>query len=110
MSFNGLLVIQIVPKTYYNMLSVEILIWDQNNFGRVTSQPKNPFKVSIYAKLVIDLVFSLSDFLGLVGAPNESLILIITYYLFKYSVGIKTTLLESFGSQKTILMAIFRQN
>ena len=59
------------------MLSVEILIWDQNNFGRVTSQPKNPFKVSIYAKLVIDLVFSRSDFLRLVGAPNESLRLII---------------------------------
>ena len=77
MSFYGLLVIQIVPKTYYNMLSVEILIWDQNNFGRVTSQPKNPFKVSIYAKLVIDLVFSRSDFLRLVGAPNESLRLII---------------------------------
>ena len=82
MSFYGLLVIQIVPKTYYNMLSVEILIWDQNNFGRVTSQPKNPFKVSIYAKLVIDLVFSRSGFLRLVGAPNESLRLIIIYYMF----------------------------
>ena len=82
MSFYGLLVIQMVPKTYYNMLSVEILIWDQNNFGRVTSQPKNSFKVSIYAKLVIDLVFSRSDFLRLVGAPNESLRLIIIYYMF----------------------------
>ena len=95
MSFYGLLVIQIVPKTYYNMLSVEILIWDQNNFGRVTSQPKNPFKVSIYAKLVIDLVFSRSDFLGLVGAPNESLRLIIIYYMIKYSFRIQKTLLGS---------------
>ena len=30
-----------------------------------------------------------NDFLRLVGAPNESLILIITYYMFKYSVGLK---------------------
>ena len=36
----------------------------------------------------------------LVGAPNESLILIIIYYMFKYSVGSKTTLLESLGSKK----------
>ena len=46
-------------------------------------------------------------FLRLVGAPNESLILIIIYYVFKYSVGIKTTLLESLRSQKSILNAIF---
>ena len=92
MSFYGLLVTQIVPKTYYNMLSVEILIWDQNNFGRVTSQPKNPFKVSIYAKLVIDLVFSRSDFLRLVGAPNESPRLIIIYYMIKYPFRIHKTL------------------
>ena len=32
-----------------------------------------------------------NDFLRLVGAANESLILIIIYYMFKYSVGIKTT-------------------
>ena len=37
-----------------------------------------------------DFVFVQNDFLRLVGAPNESLILIITYYMFKYSVGIKT--------------------
>ena len=39
-------------------------------------------------------------FLRLVGAPNESLILIIIYYILKYSVGIKTTFLESLRSQK----------
>ena len=53
MSFYGLLELLIVPKTYYNILSVEILIGDQNNFCRVTSESKNAFKVSIYAKLVI---------------------------------------------------------
>ena len=40
-----------------------------------------------------DLVFARNDFLRLVGAQNESLILIIISYMFKYSVGIKTTLL-----------------
>ena len=55
-----------------------------------------------------DLVFPRNDFLRLVGAPNESLILIIIYYMYKYSVGIKITLLESFWSQKIILQAIFR--
>ena len=57
-----------------------------------------------------DLVFTRNDFLGLPVAPNESLILIIIYYMFKYSVGIKTGLLESLGSQKSILKAIFWQN
>ena len=36
----------------------------------------------------------------LVGAPNESLKLVITYYTFKYSVGNKKTLLESPRSKK----------
>ena len=35
-----------------------------------------------------DLVFARNDFLRLVGAPNEFLILIIIYYMFKYLVGI----------------------
>ena len=48
-----------------------------------------------------------NDFLRLVRAPNESLILIIICYMFKYSVGVKTTLLESLRSQKSILKAIF---
>ena len=57
-----------------------------------------------------DLVFARNEFLRLVGALNQSLILIIIYYMFKYSVGIKTTLLESLRSQKSIFKAIFRQN
>ena len=40
-----------------------------------------------------DLVFARNEFLRLSGAPNESLILIIIYYMFKYSFGIKTTFL-----------------
>ena len=57
-----------------------------------------------------DLVFSQIDFLRLVLAPNESLVLLIIYCMFKYSFGIKTTLLESLRSQKSVLKAIFRQN
>ena len=72
---------------------------------------KKYFKGYILGKTIYkDLVFARNDFLRLARAPNESLILIIVYYLFKYSVGIKRTLLESLGSQKSILKAIFRQN
>ena len=56
-----------------------------------------------------DLVFARNDFLRLVGGPNESLILIIIYYMFKYSVENKTTLIESLLSQKSILKAVFKQ-
>ena len=45
-----------------------------------------------------DLVFVRSDFIRLVGAPNESLRLIIIYYMFKYSFRIKTSFLESLWS------------
>ena len=48
----------------------------------------------------MDLFFARNDFLKLVGAPNEPLIVITIYYILKYSVGIKTTLLESLRSQK----------
>ena len=57
-----------------------------------------------------DLVVAQNVFLGPVGAPNESVILIMIYYMFKYSVGIKTTLLESLRSQKGDFKAIFRPN
>ena len=57
-----------------------------------------------------DLAFAQNEFLRLFGAPNQSLILTIIYYMFKYLVGIKTNLLESLRSQKSILKAIFRQN
>ena len=35
-----------------------------------------------------DLVLPRNNFLGLVGAPNESLIFILKHYMYKYSVGI----------------------
>ena len=58
-----------------------------------------------------DFVFAQSDFLRLVGAPNESFILIIIYYIFQYSVAIKRTLLESLQSKKKgPLKPRFRQN
>ena len=41
-----------------------------------------------------------NDILRLVGAPNESLRLNKTYYMFKYSFGGKNNLLESFWSEK----------
>ena len=81
----------------------------KKHFARVTSEPKKYFKGYVTANYK-DLVFARNDFLRLVGAPNEFLILIIVYYMLKYSVGIKTTFLESLRSQKSILKAIFRQN
>ena len=56
-----------------------------------------------------DLVFAQIDFLLIFGDPNQSLILIIIYYMFKYSVGIKKTLLKSLRIRKRILKAIFRK-
>ena len=34
-------------------LRLIIIFWQQNNFGRVTSQPKKPFKDSVSEKQVI---------------------------------------------------------
>ena len=51
-----------------------------------------------------DFVLARNQFLRLVGAPIESLILIRIYYMFKYSVRIKITLLESLRRQKVILL------
>ena len=47
-----------------------------------------------------DLVFALGEFLRFFGDPNESLRLIIIYYIFIYMFENKTTLLESHRSQK----------
>ena len=56
-----------------------------------------------------DLVFAQNEFLRIVRAPNESLTLILIYYMFKYSAGIETTLLVQLRSQKKYLKAMFRQ-
>ena len=55
-----------------------------------------------------DFVLARSEFLRHIGALNESLRLIIIYYMCKYSFGIKTTLLESLRCQKSPLKARFR--
>ena len=50
-----------------------------------------------------DFVFARNEFLSLVGAQNECLSIIIIYYTFEYTFGIKTTLLESLRRQKSPL-------
>ena len=55
-----------------------------------------------------DFVFARNEFLSLVGAPTESLSLIIRYCTFEYTFGIKITLLESLQCQKSPLKARFR--
>ena len=47
-----------------------------------------------------DFLFAQNEFLSLVGAPTESVNLIIIDCTFEYTFGIKTTLLESLRSQK----------
>ena len=56
-----------------------------------------------------DLVFARGELLSVVGAQNESLRIILMYYMFKYLFGIATTLLESLRSQNTDFRARFRQ-
>ena len=51
-----------------------------------------------------------SAFLSFVQSPNESLRLIVIYYMFKLTFGIKITLLESLQNRKNLLEARFRQN
>ena len=57
-----------------------------------------------------DFVLARSEFLRLVEAPNKFLILVTIYYMFKYTFGIKTTLLESLRSQNSPSKARFREN
>ena len=57
----------------------------------------------------MDLVFARGEFLSVVGARNESLRIILMYYMFKYWFGITTTLLESLRNQNTHFRARFPQ-
>ena len=57
----------------------------------------------------MDLVFARGEFFSVVGGQNESLRIILMYYMFKYLFGITTTLLESLRSQNTHFRARFRQ-
>ena len=54
---------------------------------------KKAFKGSISAKLLNNFVLTRIESLRHIGAPNESPRLIIIDYMFKYTFGIKTTLL-----------------
>ena len=56
-----------------------------------------------------DLVFARGEFLSVVGAQNDSLRIILMYYMFKYWFRITRTLLESLRSQNTHFRARFRQ-
>ena len=56
-----------------------------------------------------DLVFARGELLSAVGAQNESLRIILMYYMFKYGFGITTTLLESLRCQNTQFRDPFRQ-
>ena len=56
-----------------------------------------------------DLVFARGEFFSVVGGENESLRIILMYYMFKYWFGITTTWLESLRSQSTQFRARFRQ-
>ena len=42
-----------IPNTYYDILYVQILSWDQKNFAIVTSEQKKYLKGYISAKIVI---------------------------------------------------------
>ena len=55
------------------------------------------------------MVFARGEFFSVVGGQNESLRIILMYYMFKYGFGITTTLLESLRCQNTQFRDPFRQ-
>ena len=69
---------------YINLLYVQILIWDDDNFARVTSDQNTHFRVRFRETSYKDLVFARGEFLSVIGAQNESLRTILMYYIFKY--------------------------
>ena len=82
------------------MFKISNIDLGSKKFARVISELKNPFKGSIGKTSYKDLIFARGEFFRLVRAQNESLRVIIIYYMFKYTFGIITTLLESLRSQK----------
>ena len=89
---------------------VKYSVWIKTTLLESPRSKKSILKAIFGKTSYKDLVIAQNVFLRPFLAPNESVILIIIYYMFKYSVGIKTTLLESLRSQKSVLNAIFRQN
>ena len=88
---------------------IKIHIWDLNNFARFTSEPKTHLKARFRQTSYKDLLFQRSESLSVVGAQNESLRIILMYYMFNYWFGITKTLLDSLRSQNTHFRARFRQ-
>ena len=56
-----------------------------------------------------EVVFARGEFISVIGAQNESLRIMLMYYMFKYLFGITKTLLKSLRSQNTQFRARFRQ-
>ena len=98
-----------VRTNYINVLYVQQLIWDHDNFARVTSQPKTHLKARFRQTCYNDLVFERGESLSVFGAQNESVRIILMYYIFNKWFGITKTLLESLRSQNTHFRARFRQ-
>ena len=73
-------------------------LWNQNTHFRAR------FRQTSYK----DLVFARGEFLSVIGAQNESLRIILMSYMFKYTFGITTTLLESLRNQNTHFRSRFR--
>ena len=63
---------------------MQILIWDHNNFARVTSDQNTHFRARFRQTSYKDLVFARGEFLSVVGAQNESLRIKLMHYKFKY--------------------------
>ena len=63
---------------------IKLRIWDLNNFARFTSEPKTHLKARFRQTSYKDLVFERGESLSVVGAQNESLRIILMYYMFNY--------------------------
>ena len=63
---------------------------------------KSPSKARFSRTSYKDFVLARSEFLRHIGAPNESLRLIIMYYLSKYSFGIKKLCWSHIGAKKAL--------
>ena len=63
---------------------IKLHIWDLNKYARLTSEQKNNLNARFRQTSCKDLVFARGEFLSVVGAQNESLRIILMYYMFKY--------------------------
>ena len=63
---------------------IKLHIWDLNNFARFTSEPKTHLKARFRQTSYKDLVFARGESFSVFGSQNESLRIILMYYMFKY--------------------------